>query len=143
MDTKSLLAIVFMVIAIVILLSLTIYTVVKSWMQISREYEQRQRSSMQDTHSFGNTECDNNEPAAPNDTFTLGEKSSEYAQVTSDYYQTADSNQNEYGGIKSSKSAVKQFLFKLRQAMTPAFKERSELHFDVELAWFSRESVNR
>lgn len=71
MDTKSLLAIVFMVIAIVILLSLTIYTVVKSWMQISREYEQRQRSSMEDTHSFGNTECDNNEPAAPNDTFTL------------------------------------------------------------------------
>ena len=81
---------------------------------------------MEDTHSFGNTECDNNEPAAPNDTFTLGEKSSEYAQVTSDYCQTADSNQNEHGGIKSSKSAVKQFLFKLRQAMTPAFKERSE-----------------
>ena len=121
MDTKSLLAIVFMVIAIVILLSLTIYTVVKSWMQINREYEQRQRSSMEDTHSFGNTECDNNEPAAPNDTFTLGEKSSEYAQVTSDYCQTADSNQNEHGGIKSSKSAVKTVLVQVETSNDTSF----------------------
>ena len=121
MDTKSLLAIVFMVIAIVILLSLTIYTVVKSWMQISREYAQRQRSSMEDTHSFGNTECDNNEPAAPNDTFTPGEKSSEYAQATSDCCQTADSNQNEHGGIKSSKSEVKTVLVQVETSNDTSF----------------------
>lgn len=56
---------------------------------------------------FGNMECDNNEFVVFNDIFILGEKSSEYVQVMLDYCQIVDLNQNEYGGIKSSKLVVK------------------------------------
>ena len=95
MDTKSLIAIVCVVIAIVILLSLTIYTVVSSWRKISVEYAQRQHSPAAAAHSYENTECIKNEHTASNNNFTedvAGGTSNEYEKITSDRCRTADSN---------------------------------------------------
>ncbi|KAL9980002.1 hypothetical protein ACROYT_G008532 [Oculina patagonica] len=95
MDTKSLIAIVCVVIAIVILLSLTIYTVVIAWKKISREYEERQDFPTAAPHSYENMECIKNEQAASENNFTENTArgtSSEYEQITTDHCQTADSN---------------------------------------------------
>lgn len=78
MDTKDLIAIVCIVIAIIILLSLTIYTVVSEWKKISREHAQRQQSATAAAHSYENTECIKHEYTA--------------CEITSDRCQTADSN---------------------------------------------------
>lgn len=114
MDTKSLVAIVCIVIAMVILLSLTFYTLLISWRQISREYEQRQGSSMEAPRSYENTECIENEHAVSADNVTdktAGETSSEHAQATSDRCQTTDSNvHSEVVCTKSSQSAAKTVL---------------------------------
>ncbi len=95
MDTKSLIAIVCVVIAIVMLLSLTIYTLVTAWRKISREYEQRQDFPAAAPHSYENMECIKNEHAASENFFTdntAGGTSSEYEQITTDHCETADSN---------------------------------------------------
>ena len=94
MDTKSLIAIVCVVIAIVILLSLTIYTVVTAWKKIGREYAQRQHSATAAPPAYENMECIRNEHAANDINFmdgTAGGTSSKYEQMTSDRCQTADS----------------------------------------------------
>ena len=95
MDTKSVVAIVCVVIAIVILLSLTIYTMVTAWRKISKEYDQRQHSATEAPHSYENTECIPNEYAFSGNNVTgntAGKASNEYEQITSDRCQTADSN---------------------------------------------------
>ena len=79
MDTKGLIAIVCIVIAIIILLSLTIYTVVTEWKKISREHAQRQQSETVTAHSYENTECIKHEYPACD-------------KITSDRCQTADSS---------------------------------------------------
>lgn len=80
MDTKDLTAIVCIIIAIIILLSLTIYTVVTEWKKISREHAQRQKkSATAAAHSYENTECFKHE-------YTACDK------ITSDRCQTADSS---------------------------------------------------
>lgn len=79
MDTKDLTAIVCIIIAIIILLSLTIYTVVTEWKKISREHAQRRQSATAAAHSYENTECFKHE-------YTACDK------ITSDRCQTADSS---------------------------------------------------
>lgn len=79
MDTKGLIAIVCIIIAIIILLSLTIYTVVIEWRKISREHAQRQQSATTAAHSYENTECIKHED-------TVCDK------ITSDRCQTTDSS---------------------------------------------------
>ena len=94
MDTKSLIAIVCIVIAIIILVSLTIYTVVTAWRKISREHAQRQQSSTAAPHSYENTEYIKNEHTAYDNNLTedmAGGTSNEYEEITSDRCQTADS----------------------------------------------------
>lgn len=114
MDTKSLTAIVCVVIAIIILLSLTIYTVVTAWRKISIEYAQRQHSPTAAAHSYENTECIKNEHTANNNNFTedmAGGTSSEYEKITSDRCQTGDSNDraemaSTHGGESTGKSVL-------------------------------------
>ena len=79
MDTKDLTAIVCIIIAIIILLSLTIYTVVTEWKKISREHAQRRQSATAAAHPYENTECFKHE-------YTACDK------ITSDRCQTADSS---------------------------------------------------
>lgn len=77
MDTKGLIAIVCIIIAIIILLSLTIYTAVTEWKKISREHAQRQQSATAAAHSYENTECIKHEDTACD-------------KITSDRCQTVD-----------------------------------------------------
>ena len=116
MDTKSLIAIVCIVIAIVILLSLATYTVFTSWRKISREYDQRQSYPAAAPHSYENMECIQNEHAGSDPNFndnTSGGPgtSSQYEEITSDRCQTADSNgRAEVACTHSDQSAGKNVL---------------------------------
>ena len=96
MDTKSLIAIGCVVIAIIILLSLTIYTVVTAWRKICREHAERQHSTTAGAPSYEDIECVKKEQLASGNNFTEdmaeGETNSEYERATSERCQTADSN---------------------------------------------------
>lgn len=96
MDTKSLMAIGCIVIAIIILLSLTIYTVVTAWRKISREHAERQHSTTAGEHSYENIECVKKEQLGSGNNFSEdmagAETNNEYEKVTSERCQTADSN---------------------------------------------------
>lgn len=95
MDTKSLMAIGCIVIAIIILLSLTIYTVVTAWRKISREHAERQHSTTAGEHSYENI-CVKKEKLASGNNFSEdvagAETNNEYEKVTSERCQTTDSN---------------------------------------------------
>ena len=105
MDTKSLIAIVCVVIAIVILLSLTIYTVVTAWRKIRREHTERQQCRTAAAHSYKNEECIKNEHTKSDNNFTEdmgGGTSSDYEKITPDRCQTADPNDSNQAAIAST-----------------------------------------
>ena len=96
MDTKSSVAIICAVIAIIIQLSLAIYTVVTAWRKISEEHAQRQHSPTAAAYSFENTEYIKKEYTASDNNFTKDKAagtSSEYEEITFDRCQTAGSKE--------------------------------------------------
>ena len=95
MDTKSSVAIICAVIAIIILLFLAIYTLVTAWRKISKEHAERQHSPTAAAYSFENTISIKTEYTT-NHNFTkdmTGGTSNECEEIASDRCQTAESNE--------------------------------------------------
>ena len=102
MDTESLVAIICIVVALVFLLSMTIFTLVKAWTQISRELAEREQCQRSLAHTYENTDCIENEHAL--DANDAGY--SEHAQAATDRGQTADSHDHSEVSCTHSDQAV-------------------------------------
>ena len=92
METDGLVAIICAVIALVMLIALTVFTLVKSWRQISREHAEREHSQRKAAHTYDNMSWFENDHALSeeqNDTKTgeqahavdCGENANTHAQT--------------------------------------------------------------
>lgn len=63
METDGLVAIICAAIALVMLIALTVFTLVKSWRQISREHAEREHSQREAAHTYDNMNCFENDHA--------------------------------------------------------------------------------
>lgn len=63
METDGLVAIVCAAIALVMLIALTVFSLVKSWRQISREHAERERNQREAAHRYDNMNLFENEHA--------------------------------------------------------------------------------
>lgn len=54
METEGLVAIICAAIALVMLIAMTVFTLVKSWRQISREHAEREHSQREAAHTYDN-----------------------------------------------------------------------------------------
>lgn len=63
METDGLVAIICAAIALVMIIALTVFTLVKSWRQISREHAEREHSQREAAHTYDNMNCFENEHA--------------------------------------------------------------------------------
>ena len=88
MDTESVVAIISIVVALVLLIAMAVFTMVKAWRQIDRERAEREQCQRSLAHTYENTDCIENE-------HTLGANGAEcgeHAQAATDRGQTADSH---------------------------------------------------
>ena len=95
-------AIICIVVALVFLISLTIFTIVKAWTQISRELAERDQCQRSLAHTYENTDCIENE-------YALGANDagySEHAQGTNDRGHSADSHDHSEVSCTHSDQAV-------------------------------------
>ena len=86
MDTESIVAIACVAIAIVMLISLTIFIMLKSWRQISRELAEREHSQRAIPETYENMDCIETEYA-----LSIG-TNNDHAQGKPDRGQSADSH---------------------------------------------------
>ena len=87
MDTESAVAIICAVVALVLLISMAVFTMVKAWKKISRELAEKEHAQLVAPNVYENIDCIENERALSDNDVT---KASELAQATADRGQTAD-----------------------------------------------------